>query len=540
MLIRLWFALLAAAVFVGCSSDPIRNRPISFSEWRKQETIRYINNRYNRSIDSLEMLPVMIVVHYTAMDSLETSFNYLNNEEMESGRGLLKSAGGANIAVQFLVAKSGEIFRLMPENHIGRHVIGLNRHAIGIENVGANEQALTNEQVAANAYIIRHLTKRFPIKYLIAHSDYRKFEKTPLWEEQDTKYRTEKFDPGESFMQPLMASVADLGLKREYDGSEVPVRLAHLLENYHRAGAFTGTALVCRRGKILFHEAYGIASESERSYIASSAKPLTAVAIAQLVEQKKLRYETDVAAYFPQLKHLLRGVKVRHLLSHTSGLDDYYRLRTATPGLTNAEAIEALTLQKKRLFPPGKKFHYANSNYVLLAEIAARAAEKPFEELIRAQIFAPADMAQSLFRTEFSDEAKLVLTATDATGNEFRYPYLTKGAGGVYATTADLLRFDQSLLSGRLVGTKTFAAMQRPVAHVDQRDAEYAQGWYTFRQRPIIFHDGNFNGYHAMNWIDPKKQEVIILLSNRHSTRIKEITYEIDRILNGLSATPLK
>ncbi|MBL8035599.1 MAG: N-acetylmuramoyl-L-alanine amidase, partial [Leptospiraceae bacterium] len=133
MLIRLWFALLAAAVFVGCSSDPIRNRPISFSEWRKQETIRYINNRYNRSIDSLEMLPVMIVVHYTAMDSLETSFNYLNNEEMESGRGLLKSAGGANIAVQFLVAKSGEIFRLMPENHIGRHVIGLNRHAIGIE-----------------------------------------------------------------------------------------------------------------------------------------------------------------------------------------------------------------------------------------------------------------------------------------------------------------------------------------------------------------------------------------------------------------------
>ena len=132
-IIAAYFCL--ALNFAHCASDPIRDRPISFSQWRVQETIKYINERYDRNITSLEMLPVMVVVHYTAMDSLDVSFNYLNKEEMESGRGLLKKAGGANIAVQFLVGKKGEIYRLMPENHIGRHVIGLNRHAIGIENV---------------------------------------------------------------------------------------------------------------------------------------------------------------------------------------------------------------------------------------------------------------------------------------------------------------------------------------------------------------------------------------------------------------------
>lgn len=93
------------------------------------------------------MLPVMVVSHYTAMDTLDVSYDYMNREEMENGRSQLKKAGGANIAVHFLVGKAGDIYRLMPENHIGRHVIGLNRHSIGIENVGNDETSLTTAQL---------------------------------------------------------------------------------------------------------------------------------------------------------------------------------------------------------------------------------------------------------------------------------------------------------------------------------------------------------------------------------------------------------
>lgn len=530
-----------------CASDPIRDRPISFSQWRVQETIRYINERYDRKITSLEMLPVMVVVHYTAMDSLDVSFDYLNKEEMESGRGLLKKAGGANIAVQFLVGKKGEIYRLMPENHIGRHVIGLNRHAIGIENVGAGAASLTPEQVKANEYIVRSLVKKFPIRYLIAHSEYRSFESTPLWEERDNAYRTEKFDPGEKFMTALRASVADLGLKSVYDGGEIPDRLNHLLSGYNRAAEFNGSALVYHRGKVIFRKSYGSAdlaakqalTPEDRVYLASAAKSLTAVAVAALIQTRKLSYDAPVAQFFPGLKNLLQNVRVKHLLSHTSGLEDYYKLRTATPGYTNADVLAALALQKKPLGKPGKKFHYANSNYVLLAEIVAQVTRKPFQDFLREKIFTPAGMQQTLFKSELAPQKNAVI-ALAPDGKPFEYPFMTTGPGGVYSTLDDVLQFDRALMSGKLVQATAFRQMVAAQAHVEDRQVDYGHGWYTVPERKIAYHDGNFSGYHTMNWLQLGDQTAIILLANRATKRTKEITYEIDRILNGASAVPLR
>jgi CubicO group peptidase (beta-lactamase class C family) len=523
----------------GCKSDPIKDRPISFSKWRADETIKYINNRYDREIDSLEMLPVMVVSHYTAMDSLEVSFKYMNNEEMESGRGLLKKAGGANIAVQFLVGKGGEIYRLMPENHIGRHVIGLNRHAIGIENVGKDEKALTKAQVDANAYIVRHLVKKFPIRYLIAHAEYRGYEKTPLWEEKDTKYRTEKIDPGESFMQPLRAQLADLNLKSVYDGGEIPTRLDYLLSAYHKKGEFSGNALVIRNGEVVFRKSFGDALKPDDAlYLASAAKSLTAVAVAQLEAKRKISYTAPVARFFPELKHLLKGVQVRHLLAHTSGLEDYYKLVKAAPGFTNADALAAMATQLKPLSRPGTKFHYANSNYVLLSEIVARVSGQGFTAYVRENIFTPAGMTASLFAAE--TEPGNTIPALDAEGKKFQYAFKTSGAGGMYSTLDDIARFDQVLLGKKILSAAQFKGLIRPQTKVEAKETEYASGWYVYPKRDVIYHDGNFGGYHTMNWLQLKEKNAIILLGNKSTAKVKEITYEIDRILNGLTAQRLR
>lgn len=535
----LTFLILLSHFFAACKSDPIKDRPISFSPWRAQETINYINNRYDREIDSLEMLPVMVVSHYTAMDSLEVSFKYMNNEEMESGRGLLKKAGGANIAVQFLVGKGGEIYRLMPENHIGRHVIGLNRHAIGIENVGKDEKALTKAQVDANAYIVRHLVKKFPIRYLIAHAEYRDFEKTPLWEEQDNKYRTEKIDPGESFMQPLRAQLADLNLKSKYDGGEIPSRLDYVLAAYHKKGEFNGNALVIRNGEVIFRKAFGEDVKADDAlYLASAAKSLTAVAVAQLAGQKKLSYSTPVSRFFPELKHLLKGVQIRHLLAHTSGLEDFYKLVQPAAGFSNADAVAALATQVKPLSRPGTKFHYSNSNFILLAEIVARVSGREFTAFVRENIFAPAAMAASYFAAE--TEPARTLAATDAAGKKFQYLFKTSGAGGLYSTLDDIARFDQALFSHKLLSAAQFRGVIRPMAKVEKRETEYAAGWYVYPKTGVIYHDGNFSGYHTMNWLQPAKKNAIILLANKNTPKIREITYEIDRILHGLPAQRLK
>ena len=89
---------------------------------------------------------------------------------------------------------------------MARHVIGLNYSAIGIENVGgeSNIDNLTHAQLAANVYLIGHLTKKYrSIDYLIGHYEYKKFSDNLLWLEQDKDYRTLKYDPGIRFMTAL-------------------------------------------------------------------------------------------------------------------------------------------------------------------------------------------------------------------------------------------------------------------------------------------------------------------------------------------------
>lgn len=528
-----------------CSSDPIRNRFLSFSPWRAQETLKYVESHYRIKQDSLEMLPVMVVSHYTAIDTLEASFEYMNKEEMEKGRSKLKKAGLANIAVHFLVDKDGTIYRLMPENHIGRHTIGLNRHAVGIENVGLNKDAMTMAQVKANAFIVRALAKKYPIRYLIAHSEYRTFENTPLWEEHDQNYRTEKFDPGDAFMAALRHEVRDLHLSQTYDRSEIPARLEWTLNNYMLKNEFNGVALVVDQNKILLEKSFGRRVDSKKSlqtpdrfYVASIAKSITALAIARMVAKEKLSYTTPVLKFFPAEKSLLQGVQVRHLLAHTSGLQDYYGNDKPEPGFDNAAALVRIFNQTKPLSKAGKKFHYSNANYVLLAEIASKIEGRSFESIAREYVIDPTKMENAFFLSEL-DDAETVVLAENREGKAFRYPYKTVGPGGVAASVSDFYSLDSALWEHSLFSKKQTAKIFSPQAFDAEKKRWYAYGWYVEPKRNVQYHFGNFNGYHGIHWMNARKKQSIILLANRFTEKIPEIAAELDRALNGLAATPL-
>ncbi len=542
-----WPGILAAILPLAmhCSSDRIRDRPISFSEWRAQQTLEYVNKRYAVRQQSLEMLPVMVVSHYTAMDSLDISYDYMNREEMESGRKELKKAGGANIAVHYLVGKAGDIYRLMPENKIGRHVIGLNRHAIGIENVGIDENSLTMAQVEANALIVRRLKKQYPIRYLIGHSEYRKFENTPLWEELDRNYRTEKFDPGEWFMTALRERVADLSLAGEYNRSEIPDRIGFILRQAMARGEFSGAALVIDDGKVIYRAAHGTNPETgkpltaeDRFYLASAAKSITALAIARLEAERRLSFDANVAQFFPELRSLLAGVKISHLLSHTSGLEDYYRNGRPAPGFNNEDALRLIGQQKKLLARPGARFHYSNSNFLLLAEIAQRLQKEPFARIVQASVLKPLAMQNTTFLAD--ETGPKTVAALDPDGAIFRYGYRTVGPGGMVSTVDDLAALDLAIMDDRLLTRRQRDRLLKPGLRAEKRPEFYAFGFYVLPGRKTASHDGNFNGYHAMNWMQLKKRQAIILLSNRYTTKIRDITAEIDRALNGLEALELR
>ena len=176
----------------------------------------YIRAHYGLDVVDIEIVPRIVVLHWTAAPTLEGSFHAFAPETIPGGRSELTGAGEVNVSTHFLVDRDGTIYRLMPETWMARHVIGLNYDAIGIENVGGagGAEDLTPAQGAANVALIRDLARRHPaIEYLIGHSEYREFEGHPLWRERDAGYRTEKIDPGARFLREVRAGVAPLGLK---------------------------------------------------------------------------------------------------------------------------------------------------------------------------------------------------------------------------------------------------------------------------------------------------------------------------------------
>jgi N-acetyl-anhydromuramyl-L-alanine amidase AmpD len=206
--------LIAAAAAQIPSDLRIVDKPIPFDKERIQLTLEYIHKHYAPDAPDITITPQAIVLHYTVTPTFDATWNYFSHTRIEAARPELQREGELNVSSQFLVDRDGTIYRLMPETWMARHCIGLNRVAIGVENVGdAEKYPLTDRQVDADAALVRYLAAKYSITYLLGHHEYRRMEKTPLFLELVPGYRTGKSDPGADFMQRVRAKLTDLNLK---------------------------------------------------------------------------------------------------------------------------------------------------------------------------------------------------------------------------------------------------------------------------------------------------------------------------------------
>ncbi|WP_037325485.1 peptidoglycan recognition protein family protein [Salinimicrobium terrae] len=215
--ITLFFLLFICLSSCGSArkiNNRIIDRPIIFNEDRKELSVQYMKEHYGLEQEEPRIIPKMIVLHWTAIPTLEKSFKAFKNPRLPSSRTEISGAGSLNVSTQFLVDRDGTILRLMPETMMGRHVIGLNHVALGVENVGGTEETpLTKAQLKSNIWLIKYLKSKYDIEYVIGHHEYQNFEDHELWLEKDEGYRTTKFDPGEEFMQKIRAAIKHLDFK---------------------------------------------------------------------------------------------------------------------------------------------------------------------------------------------------------------------------------------------------------------------------------------------------------------------------------------
>jgi N-acetyl-anhydromuramyl-L-alanine amidase AmpD len=195
----------------------IIDRPIRFDNERIELTKQYIRKHYGLSVKDIKIVPKAVVVHWTGTSSLKAIWRGFNRVRLRTSRRHIIRGGALNVSAHFLVGRDGTIYRLMPENWMARHCIGLNYDSIGIENVGDGKRyPLTDKQLAANARLVRYLVGKHPIRYLLGHMEWKRFEKAPFFRELDPTYRNAKADPGARFMRRLRSRLKRLDLKGSY------------------------------------------------------------------------------------------------------------------------------------------------------------------------------------------------------------------------------------------------------------------------------------------------------------------------------------
>ena len=196
LLVLIGLLLLPGTMLAG--ELQIIDKPIQWSAQREQLIREYAQTHYG--MDMVYIVPQAVVVHWTAGNTWESAYHHFYQEA--------RSDGTLNVASQFLVSRDGTVFRLTPETALDRHIIGYNWCAIGIENVGGVNGAedLTAKQLEANVKLICYLQEKYPtIRYVFGHYQQDAAKSSGLYREKVAGYRSEKIDPGRSFMAALQA-----------------------------------------------------------------------------------------------------------------------------------------------------------------------------------------------------------------------------------------------------------------------------------------------------------------------------------------------
>jgi CubicO group peptidase (beta-lactamase class C family) len=261
-----------------------------------------------------------------------------------------------------------------------------------------------------------------------------------------------------------------------------------------------------------------------RYSIGSISKQFTAAAILLLAEQGKLSLDDPVAKYIPDLTRA-RDVTIRQLLSHTSGYQDYWPQDYVPPIMTQpvaAERILDLWARKPLDFPPGSKWEYSNTNYVIAGIIIEKVSGMTLLEFLQRRVFAPLKMQ----RVENIDLRRL--GDTDATGY-MRYalgpprvapkegPGWLFAAGELAMPADELAKWDISVIKQQLLQPASYKEMETEVKLNDGRSTGYALGLGVgnVSGHRVVRHGGEVSGFTAQNLVFPDDGVAVVVLTNQ-------------------------
>lgn len=289
-----------------------------------------------------------------------------------------------------------------------------------------------------------------------------------------------------------------------------------------------GVALVVvKDGKTLIARGKGMADdvhpidENTVFDLASVSKPITAIAVMQLVESGRLALDDSILKWMPELPSGWSRVTLHHLLSHQSGIPDPTHVKLAEFQTLDGIGIQDLIRRWHDVplkFAPGSDAEYSNANYMLLAEIIARSSGQGYAAYLKQHVFIPAGMYSTSVGREAPDTAQTLALAYARTDRIYGIDLALQGASGIRSSVSDLRRLIDALLAGRLISRESLGIMTRPqsIRPVLQQE-EYGYGFFVKPDSApltMFAHTGDFDGYRSYMRINLSKGVYYVILGN--------------------------
>ncbi len=311
---------------------------------------------------------------------------------------------------------------------------------------------------------------------------------------------------------------------------------------------FSGSVLVARDGQILLDRGYGLANRewsipndsATRFRLGSVSKQFTAVAIMLLNERGLVDLDAPVKTYLRDAPAAWDRMTVRHLLTHTAGLADYTRLEDfeAQKTLpTTAQALMARFRDRPLAFQPGAQWAYSNSGYVVLTAIIEQVSGQTYADFVGRNLFQPLGMSDSGYDTHDVILPRRAAGYTPGREGVINAAYVDmsvpQGAGGLYSTTHDLLKWEQGLFGGRVLKPQSLAALTTPYRN------NYAMGLEVARQGEdtIISHSGAIDGFNTYLAYDTSNHMTVVVLGNLNGAAPLKLGGELMTLARGGTVT---
>ena len=290
----------------------------------------------------------------------------------------------------------------------------------------------------------------------------------------------------------------------------------HLLDRW-RGTATPGCAVgVSRNGRILLERGYGMANLETGTPIqpatifhaASLAKQFTAMAVMLLVRDQRLSLDDDIRRFIPEVPDYGTPITVRHLLTHTSGLRDYFELLILARGrfeedrITDADMMDIVTRQPSLNFPPGVEYLYSNTGYGLLEVLVRRVSGQSLRDLAASRIFAPLSMSHTQFHDDYTSLVPGRASGYAATASGWRTSspnYDVYGATSLFTTVGDLLRWAANFDAPSVGDTSIMRQMTTRAVLLNSDSTDYGFGLSLVRDRGahVQEHEGSDPGFRA-------------------------------------------